>query len=103
MQAHELEKKLKRLRLGRMLDILDLRLEQAQQGKLGYLEFLDLLLEDEINRRANQALAQRVAPWPPNSGVYATHTLAGTASRMNASWNASGDMNSIAPCLRRWL
>lgn len=61
MQAHELEKKLKRLRLGRMLDTLDLRLEQAQQGKLGYLEFLDLLLEDEINRRANQALAQRVA------------------------------------------
>lgn len=43
------------------------------------------------------------APWPPNSGVYATHTLAGTVLRMNASWNASGDMNPIAPCLRRWL
>ena len=42
-------------------------------------------------------------PWPPNSGVYATHTLAGTVLRMNASWNASGDMNHIAPCLRRWL
>lgn len=61
MQTHELEKKLKRLMLGRMLDTLDLRLEQAQKEKLGYLEFLDLLLEDEINRRANQALAQRVA------------------------------------------
>lgn len=61
MQTHELEKKLKRLMLGRILDTLDLRLEQAQKEKLGYLEFLDLLLEDEINRRANQALAQRVA------------------------------------------
>lgn len=61
MQTRELEKKLKRLMLGRMLDTLDLRLEQAQKERIGYLEFLDLLLEDEINRRANQALAQRVA------------------------------------------
>ena len=33
MQTHELERKLKRLRLGRMLDTLELRLMQAQQGQ----------------------------------------------------------------------
>lgn len=42
-------------------------------------------------------------PWPPDSGVYAANALAGTIFRMNASWNASGDMNPGAPCLRRWL
>ncbi|HHV78290.1 MAG TPA: ATP-binding protein [Firmicutes bacterium] len=61
MQTNELERKLKRPRLGRLLETLDLRLSQAQQERIGYLEFLELLLEDEINRRANHALAQRVA------------------------------------------
>jgi hypothetical protein len=43
-----------------MLETLDLRLDQAQQGHLGYLEFLELLLEDEIGRRAATGLVSRV-------------------------------------------
>jgi ABC-type arginine transport system ATPase subunit len=35
---------LKTLRLGGMQDTLPLRLDQAQQQRLGYLEFLELLL-----------------------------------------------------------
>ena len=46
---------LKTLRLGGMQDTLPLRLDQAQQQRLGYLEFLELLLGDEIERRANRA------------------------------------------------
>ena len=52
---------LKTLKLGGMQDTLPLRLDQAQQQRLGYLEFLELLLGDEIERRANRALASRLS------------------------------------------
>src|SRR5262249_33778984 len=52
---------LRTLRLGGMQDTLPLRLDQAQQQRLGYLEFLELLLGDEIERRANRALASRLS------------------------------------------
>lgn len=59
--AHQLQIKLKALKLGGMLDTLELRLQEAQQGHLGYREFLELLLEDEGQRRSNKSLAARVA------------------------------------------
>mgnify|MGYP005857365945 CR=1 FL=1 len=61
MKVHQLERKLKALRLGGMLDTLELRLEQARQGELGHLTFLEMLLEDEINRRTQKALSHRLA------------------------------------------
>ncbi|MBV9898361.1 MAG: ATP-binding protein [Chloroflexi bacterium] len=51
---------LKALKLGGMQESLPLRLEQAQQQRLGYTEFLELLLGDEIERRATRALASRL-------------------------------------------
>ena len=57
----QLVPRLKTLRLGGMQDTLLLRLDQAQQQRLGYLEFLELLLGDEIERRANRALASRLS------------------------------------------
>jgi DNA replication protein DnaC len=51
---------LKALKLGRMLDSLDVRLAQARQSQLGYLEFLQLLLQDEIERRRAQSLTIRI-------------------------------------------
>jgi DNA replication protein DnaC len=51
---------LKALKLGRMLDSLDLRLSQARQSNLGYLEFLQLLLQDEIERRHAHSLSLRL-------------------------------------------
>jgi DNA replication protein DnaC len=55
-----LVKKLRSLKLGGMLDTLELRLKQCQEGHLGYMEFLEFLLEDELQRRANKKLATRV-------------------------------------------
>lgn len=52
---------LKALKLGGMQESLPIRLDQAQQQRLGYAEFLELLLGDEIDRRANRALASRIA------------------------------------------
>jgi DNA replication protein DnaC len=60
-KLHHLESKLKALKLGGMLDTLELRLDQARKNRLGYVEFLELLLEDEVQRRANKSLAARIA------------------------------------------
>ena len=56
-----LVKKLKNLKLGGMLDTLEIRLKQSQDEHLGYIEFLEFLLEDELQRRANKKLETRVS------------------------------------------
>jgi DNA replication protein DnaC len=61
LNPSQMQSRLRSLRLGGVLDTLQLRLDQAQQAKLGYLEFLELLLEDEIGRRAASALASRLS------------------------------------------
>jgi DNA replication protein DnaC len=58
---HHLIEKLKGLKLSGMLQSLDMRLSQAQQEHLGYVEFLEILMEDELQRRANKRLTKRVA------------------------------------------
>jgi DNA replication protein DnaC len=57
---HQLERTLRTLKLGGMLDTLEARLAQARAGELGHLEFLQVLCEDEIARRHAKALRERV-------------------------------------------
>lgn len=57
---HQLETKLKSLKLSGMLDTLDLRINQAQRESLGFTQFLEFLLEDEIQRRVNRKLTARI-------------------------------------------
>lgn len=53
MEQH-LKMNLKRLRLPGMQENLELRLKEAKETELGYVEFLNLLIQDEIaNRDAN--------------------------------------------------
>ena len=59
--VQHLDKKLKSLKLGGMRETLEQRLKQCQDGHLGYIEFLEFLLEDELQRRANKKLELRVA------------------------------------------
>jgi DNA replication protein DnaC len=59
-QVHQLERTLRTLKLGGMLDTLEARLAQAHAGELGHLEFLQVLCEDEIARRQAKALRERV-------------------------------------------
>ena len=58
--APDLVRRLKRLRLGGLLPTLPDRATHARQAKLPPLEFLELLLQDEIDRRDSQGLARRV-------------------------------------------
>ncbi len=58
---HQLEQQLKTLRLGGICQSLEVRLQQARQHSLGPLEFLQLLVQDEIERREAKKLQQRLS------------------------------------------
>ena len=58
--VHQLESTLRSLKLSGMLDTLEARLVQARAGELGHQEFLQVLCEDELNRRAATAVIRRV-------------------------------------------
>ena len=58
--VHQLESTLRSLKLSGMLDTLEVRLVQARAGELGHLEFLQVLCEDELNRRAATAVTRRL-------------------------------------------
>lgn len=59
-RRHQLETSLKTLALSGMLDTLEARLAQTHPGGPGYLEFLQVLCEDEIARREAAALERRL-------------------------------------------
>lgn len=51
---------LKSLRLSGIAESLEVRLEQAREESLGYLEFLELILQDEVERRHAQGVQRRL-------------------------------------------
>lgn len=61
VEKNQLPERLKELRLSGMMETLDLRIDQAQKDKLGYINFLELLLEDEIARRKQKQLSSRIS------------------------------------------
>ena len=54
-----LERKLKSLRLSGIGQVLTIRNHEAVQAKLGYLEFLELLVDDELTRRKSKLYERR--------------------------------------------
>jgi DNA replication protein DnaC len=56
----ELGRALKQLRLSGMADVLETRLVQAQSEKLVHLDFLSVLVGDELLRRQDRLLAKRL-------------------------------------------
>lgn len=60
--------KLKALRLSGILDTLDVRTQQAVAERWSYGDFLERLLEDEVERRAQKQLAMRVRRATLNTG-----------------------------------
>lgn len=53
-----LVEKLKNLHLGGLVDTLEIRLSQAQKEQLGYVDFLDLVVQDELERRFQAKFAR---------------------------------------------
>lgn len=60
MLNQDLVSDLKRLRLPGMADNLDRRAKDAQESKLGYLEFASLLIQDEVASRDNNSFQKRL-------------------------------------------
>jgi DNA replication protein DnaC len=58
---HHIIGQLKTLRLGGFLETLDLRLTQAREEDFDHLTFLEVMLQDEIERREAKKLAQRLS------------------------------------------
>ena len=61
MSTHPLLPKLRQLKLSGMLQTLDLRAAQATERQLNPVEFLALLLDDELERRSQQHLVYSLA------------------------------------------
>src|SRR6185369_6573765 len=81
--THQLLPKLKSLRLSGILATLDVRNQQAIQEKCAYVEFLERLLEDEIERRNQKHLELRLR----RSGLEPTKTLESFDFHFNPSIN----------------
>jgi DNA replication protein DnaC len=60
MTADELDRSLRQLRLGGMADALSLRTQQAQAENLRPLDFVALLVHDELQRRRDRLVARRI-------------------------------------------
>lgn len=56
----DLTRKLKHLRLSGIAEVLPVRNQQAVSGNLSYVEFLELLIEDELSRRRDRLFARRI-------------------------------------------
>ncbi len=54
------QNKLKQLRLTGMLETLPIRIKEAENSNIGYLDFLITLLEDEYERRQARGLLKRL-------------------------------------------
>jgi DNA replication protein DnaC len=61
MMTHPLSPKLRQLKLSGILNTLDVRVSQAVDQQLAPLEFLALLLDDELERRSQNRLVLKLA------------------------------------------
>lgn len=91
--THQLLPKLKSLRLSGILGTLDVRNQQAIQEKCTYVEFLERLLEDEVERRNQKQLELRLR----RSGLDATKTLESFDFHFNPSVNRQ-QIYDLATC-----
>lgn len=71
LPTSEIQKKLREFKLSGMVNTLEIRIQQATDEELGYTEFLSLLLEDEVMRRADNKRGRlyRNAKLPFEKGI----------------------------------
>jgi DNA replication protein DnaC len=81
--THQLVPQLKLLRLSGILDTLERRQQEAVKGKWSYTDFLQRLLEDEVERRTQKQLGLRVR----RAGLNPTKTLESFDFDFNPSIN----------------
>ncbi len=82
MTNDELDRALRQLRLGGMADTLTVRAQQARAETLGPVDFLGLLVHDEMQKRRDRLIDRRVKS--PGSAT-ARHSIISTGGLTAAS------------------
>jgi DNA replication protein DnaC len=90
---HQMTPHLKRLRLSGVLETLEVRNQQAIDGRWTYVEFLARLVEDEVERRAQRQLGLRIR----RAGVSTAKTLETFNFDFNPTLNRQQILN-LASC-----
>jgi DNA replication protein DnaC len=91
---HHLERNLKRLRMPGMLYNLQTRVQEAQENNLGYLEFLRLLLQDELSNREANNLSRRLKA----AGFGQQKSFEGFDTRFNEEIFPASVIRDLATC-----
>jgi DNA replication protein DnaC len=92
--SHHLQESLKRLRLPGMLSNLELRIQEARGGNLGYIEFFSLLVQDEIASRDGNNFEKRLRA----AGFGVENTFEGFDFRFNEAALPSSLLRDLATC-----
>jgi DNA replication protein DnaC len=56
----EMQRTLRSLRLGRMSEVVETRIIEAQSARLSHADFLSMLIGDELQKRADRLLSRRI-------------------------------------------
>ena len=91
---HHLEASLKRLRMPGVLMNLDMRSQEERESNLGYIDFLSLVIQDEIEQRENNNLEKRIRA--ARFGI--EKTFEGFDFRFNDSAIPSSLIRELATC-----
>ncbi len=91
---NHLEEQLRRLKMPGLLHALDLRLGEARETKLGHLEFLSLLIQDELASREDHMLAKRLRA----AGFGVEKTFEDFDFRFNEAALPAATLRDLATC-----
>ena len=91
---YHLANDLKRLRMPGMLETLEMRIREATEGNFGYLEFFQLLVQDEIANREANNLAKRLK----TANLSNRHTFENFDFRFNARVLPAQTLRDLATC-----
>ena len=92
--THHVTAHLKRLKMPAVLENLELREREAKEQNLGYLEFLSLLIQDEIASREANILSKRISDGSLNSRL----TFESFDFKFNSEALSSQTVRDLATC-----
>jgi len=105
----ELNTKLRHLRLSGFVEALPIRNQQAVHNNLAHVEFLELLVEDELTRRRDRLHVRRrcrMISCPAANGIRCVKPSVATVSPSWTRVAMASARNSGSPCLlpfRLWV
>ena len=91
---HQLQEHLRRLKMPGMWHALEMRIGEARENDLGHLEFLSLLIQDELTNREDNMLAKRIKA----AGFGVQKTFEGWDYRFNEEALPASTLRDLATC-----